>query len=124
MDKIFGGWEWAGYDEPSYEVAYGPDRTTLTLPLAQTGESTGDRTQKAANSSDKADIALTPSELAVLNVARDRGKVTTRMATEATGLSRQASSALLKRLAAKGHLTWHGNSQNDPRQYYSVPTDK
>jgi predicted HTH transcriptional regulator len=33
MDKIFNGWEWAGYSEPSYEVEYGPDRTTLTLPL-------------------------------------------------------------------------------------------
>lgn len=33
MDKIFNGWSWAGYAEPSYEVEYGPDRTTLTLPL-------------------------------------------------------------------------------------------
>ena len=33
MDKNFNGWEWAGYAEPSYEVEYGPDRTTLTLPL-------------------------------------------------------------------------------------------
>ena len=37
MDKITGGWAWAGYAAPSYEVEYGPDRTTLTLPL--TGES-------------------------------------------------------------------------------------
>ena len=38
MDKIYDGWAWAGYKEPSYEVAYGPDRTTLVLPLSS-GES-------------------------------------------------------------------------------------
>lgn len=34
MNKIFKGWEWAGYDMPTYEVGYGPDRTMLTLPLS------------------------------------------------------------------------------------------
>lgn len=33
MDKIHGGWSWAGYDEPCHEVIYNPDRTVLTLPL-------------------------------------------------------------------------------------------
>ena len=53
MDKIFGGWEWAGYGEPSYDVAYGPDRTTLTLPLVSadsTGVSTAEGRPKAAES--------------------------------------------------------------------------
>ena len=51
MDKIFGGWEWAGYGEPGYDVAYGPDRTTLTLPLVSadsTGVSTAEGRPKAA----------------------------------------------------------------------------
>ena len=47
MDKIFGGWEWAGYAEPSYEVAYGPDRTTLTLPLVS-ADSSGKEWQRRA----------------------------------------------------------------------------
>lgn len=38
MDKIFGDWAWVGYDEPNYDVAFGPDRSTLTLPLVSIGE--------------------------------------------------------------------------------------
>ena len=45
MDKIFEGWAWAGYAEPSYEVAYGPDRTTLTLPLVS-ADSAGEAPSK------------------------------------------------------------------------------
>ena len=33
MDKIFNGWAWAGYGEPTYAMERNPDRTTLTLPL-------------------------------------------------------------------------------------------
>ena len=36
---------WAGYVEPSYEVAYGPDRTTLTLPLVS-ADSAGEAPSK------------------------------------------------------------------------------
>ena len=43
--KIFGGWAWAGYAEPGYEVAYGPDRTTLTLPLVS-ADSAGEAPSK------------------------------------------------------------------------------
>lgn len=42
MDKIVGGWRWAGYAGPSYDVEYGPDRTTLALPLVSSGVSTGE----------------------------------------------------------------------------------
>lgn len=43
MDKIFNGWKWAQYDEPSYALEYGPDRTILRLPLvnSSTDSSTG-----------------------------------------------------------------------------------
>lgn len=47
MDKIFGGWEWAGHPAPTYEVAYDPDRTTLILPLVS-ADSTSDGRQKSA----------------------------------------------------------------------------
>lgn len=64
MDKIFDGWKWAGYEEPSYDVAFGPDRTTLTLPLISVVESTGEGRSKVA------DRLLSENELAVLNIAR------------------------------------------------------
>ena len=35
MDKIYESWKWGGYAEPSYEVAYGPDRTVLVLTLME-----------------------------------------------------------------------------------------
>lgn len=47
MDKIFEGWNWAGYAEPSYKVGFGPDRTTLTLPLVS-ASATGRNRQKSA----------------------------------------------------------------------------
>ena len=117
MGTIENGWTAAGYPAPSYDVAYGPDRTTLTLPLVSTN-STGDRTGKAA------DRQLNANEQAAFNLAVETGRVTTRGAAEATGLSRQAASALLKRLADRGLLTWHGKSPKDPRQYYTASTDK
>lgn len=117
MDKIFGGWKWAGYKEPSYDVAFGPDRTTLTLPLVS-ADSTGNRTEMAV------DKQLSANELAVFNLAVEAGRATTREAVEVTGLSRQAASALLRRLVDRGLLTWHGKSAKDPRQYYTASTDK
>jgi len=47
LAKSFGGWEWAGYGEPSYDVAYGHDRTTFTLPLVS-ADSTAEGRPKAA----------------------------------------------------------------------------
>lgn len=117
MGTIEGGWTAAGYPAPSYDVAYGPDRTTLTLPLVS-ADSTGGRTGKAAGRQ------LNANEQAAFNLAVETGRVTTRGAAEATGLSRQAASALLKRLADRGLLTWHGKSPKDPRQYYTASTDK
>ena len=45
MGTIENGWTAAGYPAPSYEVAYGPDRTTLTLPLVS-ADSTGEGQSK------------------------------------------------------------------------------
>ena len=112
---IEGGWTADGYPAPAYDVVYGPDRTTLPVVSA---DSTGDRTGKAAGRQ------LNANEQAAFNLAVETGRVTTRGAAEATGLSRQAASALLKRLADRGLLTWHGKSPKDPRQYYTASTDK
>ena len=114
IDELFYGWREAGFADPHYEVSYGPDRTTLTLPLF--GGSYG----KTDGREEALDSRFSPNEAAALDVARRCGKVTTKDLTEATGLTRQAASALLKRLAEGGALVWHGASRNDPRQYYSL----
>ena len=108
IDELFHGWQEAGFAAPSYEVSYGPDRTVLTLPLHGDARTSAD------------DGELSPNEAAAMGLAGERGKVTTRDLAEATGLTRQAASMLLQRLAGRGALVWHGASKNDPRQYYSL----
>lgn len=39
LPKIMEGWSACGYPTPSYEESFGPDRTTLTLPLVAAGDS-------------------------------------------------------------------------------------
>ena len=114
IDELFYGWQEAGFADPHYEVTYGPDRTTLTLPLSSGGREEGGNCREAPNSK------LSPNETTALDLARKHGKVTTKDLTEATGLTRQAASVLLKRLSEGGALIWHGASKNDPRQYYSI----
>ena len=110
MDKIFGGWAWAGYAEPGYEVAYGPDRTTLTLPLA----STGDRTRKAVDSSGRfrteatetaraAILALFPDRRTALKSAEVAGRI---------GLGKTRTNELLRGLVGDGLIVAEGSARN------------
>ena len=133
MDTIFEGWSWAGYKEPSYDVVYGPDRTTLTLPLVSADSTCSNRQQSAAigrnslkgpETDSMATPPLSANELMVLRLVESEGTITTRVASRATELNRQAASALLKRLTERGLLVWCGKSRNDPRQRYIAPTDK
>ena len=48
------------------------------------------------------------------------GRVTTKALVEATGISRPTASDTLKGMAARGLLSWHGHSANDPSQYYAI----
>ena len=110
MDKIFGGWAWAGYAEPSYEVAYGPDRTTLTLPLV----STGDRTRKAVDSSGRfrteatetaraAILVLFPDRRTALKSAEVAGRI---------GLGKTRTNELLRGLVGDGLIVAEGSARN------------
>ena len=111
LNKIMQGWVASGYDMPSYNVAYGPDRTTLTLPL----------TNDARNgSADASGAHLSDNERIAIRIAGSEGRATSRSVSDAAGISRQAASALLKRLVDRSLLEWHGASAKDPRQYYSL----
>ena len=59
-------------------------------------------------------------ELAAVQAAYARGRVTTRGLAELIGRSTKSSSAILRGLDAKGVLAWHGTSRTDPAQYYSL----
>ena len=60
-------------------------------------------------------------EIAALQYVYARGRITTRELRDFTGKSLSTCAKTLKGLAAKGVLVWHGTSQNDPSQYYSLP---
>ncbi len=109
MSELFRGWERSGNNRPFYEIAYGPDRTTLTLPLNGNGKGTN-----------PAEAELGENEHVAMRIAADSGRVTTRDVAAATGLSRRAAATLLGRLVEQGRLHWHGSSRNDPRQYYAL----
>ena len=110
MDKIFEGWAWAGYAEPSYEVAYGPDRTTLTLPLA----STGDRTRKAVNSSGRFRTEATETaRAAILALFPDRRTaLKSAEVAERIGLGKTRTNELLRGLVGDGLIVAEGSARN------------
>ena len=113
MDKIFGGWEWAGYGEPGYDVAYGPDRTTLTLPLVSadsTGVSTAEGRPKAAESGRnglsgaKADI--------VAALAAAEGPVSSAEIAMSIGLGKTRTNELIGELIDSGHVIAEGATRS------------
>ncbi|WP_165249529.1 ATP-binding protein [Adlercreutzia sp. ZJ141] len=106
MGTIVNGWKDGGYPEPIYEVEYGPDRTTLTLPLAET-----------VGSSER---QLSENEVVAIGLARSNGRVTTRELAEALEKSERTAGNVLKGLAEKGELEWHGKSKRDPLQHYTL----
>lgn len=59
-------------------------------------------------------------ELTAVRAAYARGKITTKVLSKLIGRSTKSSAAVLKSLTSRGVLTWHGTSQNDPSQYYSL----
>ena len=111
MDKIFGGWEWAGYAEPSYEVAYGPDRTTLTLPLVS-ADSAGEVQSKAIEGnrrpSKMSEEALSEAERAIIEFLRAAGPSRTSEIAVGIGKSTARANVLLRRLAELGLVSVTG----------------
>ncbi|MBQ9058074.1 MAG: putative DNA binding domain-containing protein [Atopobiaceae bacterium] len=106
IDKVMGGWAWAEYPEPIYEIEYGPDRTTLTLPLLEVIKN--NRQQ------------LNSNEITAIDLARANGRVTTRELAYALQKSEKTAGSVLKGLAEKGELIWHGKSRRDPSQHYTL----
>lgn len=104
MDKIYGGWEWAGYGEPGYDVAYGPDRTTLTLPLVS-ADSTGETQSKTIEDnrrlSKMSEEALTETEKAIIEFLRTAGPSRTSEVAVGVGKSIARTNVLLRELAER-----------------------
>lgn len=137
VDKIYQEMAAAGLPEPEYESQ---DDYYLKLTLRNDLEHRIPHVrQKAARGEEGeitvggtlehgAKIPLTPSdllglsknEIAAVEIAAQRGKVTTGVLAEEQGVTKRTASVVLKGLAQQGILAWHGTSGRDPHQYYEI----
>lgn len=111
MDKIFGGWEWAGYEAPSYDVAFGPDRTTLTLPLVSadsTSRAQSKRIEDNRRPSKASEEELVEAERAIVDFLRTEGPARTSEIAANIGKSPARTNVLLRRLTELGFVTVNG----------------
>lgn len=65
-------------------------------------------------------IGLNEYELAAVQAAYARGRVTPRELASLIGRSQRSATRVLKGLLKQGIMEWHGTSTNDPVQYYTV----
>lgn len=63
---------------------------------------------------------LTEYELLAMRYVLSHGRVSTRELVAFSGRGNSLVAKTLKSLTAKGLLVWHGSSQNDPSQFYSL----
>jgi len=66
---------------------------------------------------------LDEAERIAITLATERGRVTRRELSETAGIGKMKAAQTLKTLASKGALIWMGKSQNDPHQYYCLPSN-
>jgi ATP-dependent DNA helicase RecG len=62
---------------------------------------------------------LSDTEKTALSLIETEGRVTTSRLASAAGISSPTASRILKRLAEKKLIMWHGSSSRDPKQFYS-----
>ena len=106
-------WASCGYSNPRLEERVDPEVSTVFLPLDAGLQGSGKVEAEIPD-------GLTDREAMAYAIAAERGRVTTKALVDASGASRQTASDTLKGLAARGVLSWHGRSANDPSQYYTL----
>ena len=117
MDKIFKGWAWAGYGEPSYTIEHDPDRTTLTLPLAEVSaekESAGKNRQiKSADSETAGRVTKSArSKAAILAFLEDGSLAKSADIAQGVGLGTSRTNELLKELVEAGAVVAEGAARS------------
>lgn len=63
---------------------------------------------------------LNDYQIAAVQIAMGRGRVTTKTLSERIGKGSSLCARTLKELAALDILDWHGSSTHDPSQYYTL----
>ena len=115
MDKIFTGWKSSGFPEPAYAVEYGPDRSILTLPLADSStyssgySSSGSKDWKNSGSIQKTSDERKAEILSYLKANGPAGR--TAVAT-AMGYRGSWASKLLSEMVEDGAIIPIGSGKN------------
>lgn len=113
VPNMFERWVSCGYSSPRLEESTDPEVSTVFLPL--------DNTEEKDLGTVLDGSGFSKNEQCAIDLAQENGRVTTKQLSETAAISKQAASALLKRLADRGVLRWHGNRICDPSQYYWMP---
>lgn len=77
-----------------------------------------DRIQK--NFDESVFNSLNEYEIKIIQFLMTNEKITSKIASSLTGKSSKTCITILKLLVDKDILKWHGNSNRDPTQYYSL----
>ena len=117
MDKIFNGWAWAGYGEPTYAMERDPDRTTLTLPLK--AESDDNHQIESSDSPQGEKDARTGKTLenkhAIVEYLTINGPSKSSDIADAIGLKVARTNQILREMIAAGTIKAEGQARN--REY-------
>ncbi|WP_165057062.1 RNA-binding domain-containing protein [Adlercreutzia sp. ZJ176] len=116
MDKVMGGWAWAGYPEPTYKVEFGPDRTTLTLPFLNSSGVSSDFENPEDNRTNKSDEsgkrATERRKDAIIAYLEDHGPAGRAAIASAVGLQASRASELLAELVSEKAIIAEGATRN------------
>lgn len=115
LSKIFAGWAEAGYDEPFYAEEFGPDRTTLTLPLTagQNDSADTERSRTAESGQDRSyqgTLERQQAILAILGASPEPMKSSEISAK--SGLRKTRTNELLHELVDAGLVRADGTTSN------------
>lgn len=106
MGTIENGWIAGGYAAPRYEVAFGPDRTTLTLPLVSfdlmLSKTVEDRRSSVEVPSKTVEDDLTSRQRAVIEFLAAAGPSRTAEIAEGIGMGTSQTNVLLRSLIDLG----------------------
>lgn len=143
VDKIYEEMEKAGLPDPEYQIRDDGYYVKLVLrnnleeriPRLRNEVARGADVEAAAESDylqhgiqvpiDPAMLMLlSKNEIAAVRIAVEKGRVTTKGLAESRGITTRTASGVLKDLARRGVLVWHGKNTRDPHQYYEVTPKK
>ena len=118
LPKIMSGWAACGYAAPQYAESFGPDRTSLTLPLAaapgcdESGENATNRAGKCDESDTQRGERAQGGKARVLAFVTAHGPSKRADIASGADLSVSRTSQLLGELAREGAIVAEGSTRN------------